>query len=77
MNCDPDADEQRANKCFEPVEHQHRARGPFAEEPARRWNSVEPESGNERAHALKIEIGKVKGEHVRAGAARVDGNAAR
>ena len=48
MEHDPDGDEQRANERFQPIEHQHGARGPFAQEPARGRNGVEPESGKER-----------------------------
>lgn len=34
MERDPDADEQGANKRFEPVENEHGAPGPFAHKPS-------------------------------------------
>ena len=46
----PDADEQSANERFEPVEHQHGARGPVAEEPAGGWNGVQAESREDASH---------------------------
>jgi hypothetical protein len=50
MKEDPSADEHGADERFQPIEHQHRARGPVADKPAGGRNGVEPEGGDERAH---------------------------
>ena len=48
MEHDPASDEQSADERLQPIEHEHGARGPFAEEPTDGRNGVEPKGGNKR-----------------------------
>src|SRR5205823_4016428 len=45
MNNNPSGEEQCANKRFQPIEHQHGAGGPFANEPTQRRHGVQPKGG--------------------------------
>src|SRR5256885_16336102 len=60
MDDDPARNEQCANERFQPIEHQHSARGPVADEPTQRRNGVEPKSDKQRPKTHRPSVMKRK-----------------